>query len=87
MINLEEYEYNLLQRISKKLSLKIDIKEIDDKYYITNEEYHSVMDELYDSYCHLEERIEDMEYDIQENYEPKKFDPYKEYGVSKNDFI
>lgn len=86
MIELKDYEYNLLQRISKKLSIKIDIKEIDDKYYITNEEYHSAMDELYDYVCHLEEKIEELEQDMQENYEPKHYNPYTLYGVNKNDF-
>ena len=35
---------------------------------------------------HLEEKMEDMERDIEENYEPKRFDPYLEYGISEKDF-
>lgn len=34
----------------------------------------------------LEEKIKDMEDDIEEFYEPKKFNPYEEYGISERDF-
>lgn len=86
MIKLKDYEYNLLQRISKKLSLKIDIKEIDEEYYITNEEYHSAMSELYDYASHIEEELEDLKADIEENYEPKHINPYSYYGLNERNF-
>lgn len=35
----------------------------------------------------LEEKIRDMQDDIEQYYEPKKFDPYEEYGISERDFI
>lgn len=35
----------------------------------------------------LEEKIKDMEDDIEQFYEPKKFNPYEEYGISERDFI
>ena len=87
MIKLKDYDLRLLERVSEKLSLQIDIKEIDNEFYIKNDDLLSVVDELYDEVGHLEERIEDIERDMQENYEPKKFDPYSEYGVSRNYFI
>lgn len=34
----------------------------------------------------LEEKVKDMEQDIENNYEVKNVDPYLEYGVSERDF-
>lgn len=38
-------------------------------------------------YTNKQEEIEDLKQDIEDNYEPKKIDPYEEYGISINDFI
>lgn len=70
MIKLKEYDSRLLNRVSEKLSLKIDIKEIDDEYYIKTDELMAVIEELYDCNGYLEERIQDMEQEIQDNYRP-----------------
>lgn len=70
MIKLEDYDVRLLDRVSNKLSLKIDVKEIDDEFYIKNDDLLSVIDELYDEVGHLEERIEDIEQDRDDNYRP-----------------
>ena len=87
MIKLKDYDVRLLDRVSKKLSSQIDINEIDNEFYVKNDDLLSVIDELYDEVGHLEERIEDIEQDMQENYTPKKIDEYDFYGVSRNDFI
>lgn len=34
----------------------------------------------------LEEKITDLERDIEDNYEPRRFNPYEEYGVSESMF-
>lgn len=71
MIKLDEdYDYRTLQRISNKLSIKIDIKEIDNEYYIKQDELLSVLEELYDYTGHIEEELEDLKADIEENYRP-----------------
>lgn len=70
MIKLKEYDSRLLNRVSEKLSLKIDIKEIDEEYYIKIDELIAVIEELYDCYGYLEERIQDMEQELQDNYRP-----------------
>lgn len=70
MIKLKDYDCRLLERVSNKLSLKIDIKEIDCEFYIKSDDLLSVVDELYDEVGHLEEKIEDIEQDIQDNYKP-----------------
>ena len=70
MIKLKEYDCRLLNRVSEKLSLKIDIKEIDDELYIKSDDLLSTLEELYDCYGYLEEKIQDMEQDMQDNYKP-----------------
>ena len=35
---------------------------------------------------HLEDKNEELENDIENNYEKKQFDPYDYYGVSERDF-
>ena len=70
MIKLEDYDVRLLDRVSNKLSLKIDVKEIDDEFYIKNDDLLSVIDELYDRVGDLEEQIEDIEQDRDDNYKP-----------------
>jgi hypothetical protein len=34
-----------------------------------------------------EEEIEELKNDIENNYEPRRPDPYDEFGVSKYDFL
>lgn len=70
MIKLADYDVRLLDRVSNKLSLKIDVKEIDDEFYIKNDDLLSVIDGLYDEVGHLEERIQDIEQDRDDNYRP-----------------
>lgn len=37
-------------------------------------------------YRKKEEEVEDLHQDIEDNYEPKRIDPYDYYGVSRSDF-
>lgn len=46
---------------------------------------YALKDMLYE-YHNKEEELEDLHQDIEDNYEPKKIDPYEEYGVSRHDF-
>ena len=41
-----------------------------------------LIDEIYT----LLEKNEELETKIEEEYEPKKIDPYEEYGISESDF-
>lgn len=54
--------------------------------YVPSENIINIIDDLLYEIHRLEEKIEDMENDIEENYELKPFDPYEEYGVSERDF-
>lgn len=47
---------------------------------------YALKDMLYE-YHKKEEKIEELEQDIEDNYEPKKIDYYDYYGVSRNDFF
>lgn len=58
----------------------------DDVFFLEDE---TIVDMIKDLLCELnnrEESIENLQNDIRNNYEPKKFDPYYEYGVSERDF-
>lgn len=54
--------------------------------FIPVESMMCIVEDLLLEIVHLKECIEDMEQDIENNYELKNFDPYDEYGVSRNDF-
>lgn len=42
--------------------------------------------DLFDAIYYLLERNEELERKLEEEYEPKKIDPYEEYGISESDF-
>ena len=54
--------------------------------FIPIESMMCIVEDLLLEIDHLKECIEDMEQDIENNYDRKEFDPYDEYGVSRNDF-
>lgn len=57
-----------------------------DEFYIEDE---TILDMIKDLICEInnrEESIGNLQNDIRNNYEPKKFDPYYEYGISERDF-
>ena len=70
MIKLEEYDCRLLERVSNKLNMDYKPREVDNEFYIKNEEVLSAIDELYDRIGYLEEQIEDIKQDIEDNYRP-----------------
>lgn len=42
--------------------------------------------DLVDAIYSLLEEKQDLERKLEEEYEPKKIDPYEEYGISESDF-
>lgn len=44
------------------------------------------LEELMYENKHLEDKIDELENDIENNYELKQYDPYDFYGVSREDF-
>ena len=70
MIKLSENDYRILQRISNKRSIKIDIKDIDNEYWISTDELLNLICELDDNIDEEQERYEDLYQDMQDNYKP-----------------
>ena len=70
MNNLSENDYRILQRISNKRSIKIDIKDIDNEYWISTDELLNLICELDDNIDEEQERYEDLYQDMQDNYKP-----------------
>ena len=70
MNKLSENDYRILQRISNKRSIKIDIKDIDNEYWISTDELLNLICELDDNIDAEQERYEDLYQDMQDNYKP-----------------
>lgn len=70
MNKLSENDYRILQRISNKRSIKIDIKDIDNEYWISTDELLNLICELDDNVDEEQERYEDLYQDMQDNYKP-----------------
>lgn len=54
--------------------------------YVNLDDLIGIIDNLVYEANRLEEKIEDLNKDIEDNYEPRRFDPYEEYGVSESMF-
>ena len=54
--------------------------------YIPSENIINIIDDLLCEIHNMEEKIKDMEQDIENNYELKEVNPYIEYGVKECDF-
>ena len=81
--------YELLEKVSEITGFEngihwFDRKEFDG--YIDSHDLYNTITELYYQYNLFSEKLEDAIQDRGENYEPKKFDPYDEYGISESDF-
>ena len=70
MNKLSENDYRILQRISNKRSIKIDIKDIYNEYWISTDELLNLICELDDNVDTEQERYEDLYQDMQDNYKP-----------------
>lgn len=75
----------LYMRISDLTSTDYDgIVLGDELFYIEPETIESMFEDLFCEIDSLEEKIEDMEDNIRDNYRP--ISPYEMYGVSERDF-
>jgi len=54
---------------------------------ITIESLINALDDMIFEYHNKEDEIRDLKQEIDNNYEPRKIDPYEEYGVSRKDFF
>lgn len=58
-----------------------------DYLLVFSEAVNNMLEDMLVEYNRKVEEINDLKQDIEDNYEPKKIDPYEEYGISINDFI
>ena len=86
MIGIEEIDTILIEDVSEELGITNEVVNIKDKAYISGDILLYYLDELFDKYKSLESEFEEYKDNINENYQPKKFDPYNYYGVSRSDF-
>lgn len=81
-IALNDEEIKKLEEI-KEITMT-DVFNIHQLYSVND--IFSLMCDLLCEYHKLQEKLEDIEKDIDENYQVKERDLYDEYGVSVNDF-
>jgi hypothetical protein len=74
-IEVKGYNLPMIERVSKITGTSY----LDDDDFIEVDTLMDIISDLEDKYNELKQRIET-------EYEPKKFDPYLEYGVSESDF-
>ena len=75
----------IYDRISDLTSTDYGAKILDEEYYYIDEYgVESMFEDLFCEIDSLEEKIEDMEDNIRDNYRP--ISPYEMYGVSERDF-
>lgn len=82
--------YDILKKASDITLVDYDIKWFDAENsdgYIDSDGLLSMIEDLILEYNHKEEELEDLKQDLEDNYQPRKIDPYEEYGVSRNDFF
>lgn len=61
-------------------------KSADENSVLAYHDLDTIIQDLVYAYDVLEEKLEDTIKDRDENYKPIPFDPYKEYGISENNF-
>lgn len=82
--------YETLKKVSDITLVDYDIKWFDAENvegYIDSEGLLSMIEDLIVEYNRKKEELEDLYQDIEDNYEPKRIDPYDYYGVSRSDFL
>ena len=71
------------------------IKEVEDitgtdteliNHLIPSDNLIALLDDLLCEYNHKVEELEDLEFDLNNNYTRNRVDEYEEYGVSRSDF-
>lgn len=85
---VDESVFDIIEKASKITLTDYDIKWFDAENingYIETESLISIIDDLIYEFDNLQEKIEDMEQDIRDNYRP--IPVAEQYGVSDKDFI
>lgn len=80
--SLNEKELERINEISDITGVDYELK----NNLIPVDSLMAALEDMLYEYHHKEEELEDLQNDIENNYELKRFDPYEEYGVSERDF-
>lgn len=89
-MKIDDSNYLTIKSVSDITLVDYDIKWYDAENhegYIEEDSILSMLDDLMAELHNKEEELQDLKQDIEDNYQPKKIDPYEEYGISRNDFI
>lgn len=87
-MRVDESNYEILEKASKITVTDYDIKWFDAENidgYIDNDSIISMIEDLICEVGRLEERIDDLEQDIEDNYKPIPI--AEQLGISDKDFI
>ena len=74
-------------RLNEELEKKVvEITGVDYTGELSLEDIENMIKDLICEYHKVEEKLEDIKQDINDNYVPRKVNPYEEYGISEKDF-
>ncbi len=85
MIKILEVEKEIIEEAEEITDYDYKSEITEDNYTDTNT-IMKIIEDLIVEYKKLEEEKEELEYRLENDYEPKKFDAYYEYGISESDF-
>lgn len=88
-MEVNESNYDTLQKVMDITDTDYEITWRDAeniKGYIDQSEIVDMLNDLLKVIERLNVKYEEFEEDVRENYQPKPFDPWEEYGISPNEF-
>ena len=87
MGTLSIFNKKTFDKVSKITGTDYEPIEVGEYAVIDINTFESIIEDLICEYETLQEKYDDRERDIKDNYEPKKTDDYEYYGVSRSDFV
>lgn len=81
-----ELDLKLYEKISDITGTDYEVAKHNNNYILAYPYIEMMLKDLVCAYEVLEEKLEDLKQDVKENYEPKKFNPWEEYGLNPNDY-
>lgn len=83
MIELDDYDYKLIKEIGGKQFKDYKFFDLDDKHYITKDELIGALENTYDDYLYLEERLVETSDKLDEVWKEKQGSWYDSYVFMK----
>jgi hypothetical protein len=88
-MKINEDNISLLDRVREITGSDVNVVWTDAENlqgYVAAEDLYEVIGDLLVEIGRLNEELEEVIEDRNENYQPKPFDPYREYGIYEEDF-